>query len=635
MKRILLSLSLLSLWGSMIAAVEPAKIFGSHMVLQQGMENPVWGWAEKGEKITITFNGKTYKTNADKSGKWKVMLPSMEYGGPYNMSIKGKNTVEFSNIMIGEVWVCSGQSNMEWPVNMVNNAEQEVSEANYPKIRLFKSNLVTSQFPRKDFTDEQWVVCSPATIPNFSAVGYFFGRDIHKELDVAVGLIQSAWGGTIAETWISPETIAKDPDFASSLKTLQDLDLDNYIAEIKKKITEKLGKYPTKDNGEELGYYKPETDVSGWIDMKVPTIWEAQGYDLLDGVAWYQTTFELTANQARGDMMMSLATVDDLGAFWLNGKKFGQTDRYRTDVTFSVKSEFLKPGKNVLIARIRDTGGGGGFNGSPEDFYISNTESKVSLAGTWKAIFTEVVESDTKLGPNSYPTLLYNGMINPIVPYGIKGAIWYQGESNADRAKQYQRIFPALIKDWRAKWGYDFPFIWVQLANYMRPDAQPAESGWAELREAQTMTLSLPNTAQALAIDIGEANDIHPRNKQDVGKRLALGAKAVAYDLDVVYSGPTYESMKVEGNKAIITYSNIGAGLDLKDKYGYLNGYAVAGKDGKFYWAKGYIKDNKAIVWCDKVETPVHVRYAWGNNPEDVNLYNKEGLPAVPFRTGK
>ena len=625
--------------NTMQAEVQLSRIFSSNMVLQQGIENPIWGQADKGEKITIIFAGKTIKTKADRTGKWKINLPPMEYGGPYTLIIKGKNEIKIDNILIGEVWVCSGQSNMEFAVSNANNSDQEIAEANYPKLRMFTVPKRVSQFPADDLEGGEWEICSPTTVGNFSAVGYFFGRNLLKDLNVPIGLIHTSWGGTVAETWISPESIEKDPDFVGALAELKQLDMDNYKQEKMKKIADLFGgQLPSNDEGFIEGkapYAANNLNDSNWSTLKTPMQWEYGGYPDIDGIAWYRTRFTLTKEQAQNTAELHLAKIDDSDMTWLNGQLVGKTNVYNEDRIYRLEPDILKEGENVLAVRVVDTGGDGGIYGNENELYVKAGTDVIKLAGDWKFKLTQVSVGSMDIGPNSYPTLLYNGMINPILGYGIKGAIWYQGESNADRAFQYRRVFQTLIKDWRQHWGVgDFSFFWVQLANFMQAKDQPEESAWAELREAQTMALELPNTGTGLAIDIGEANDIHPRNKQDVGKRLALNALKITYNQDVINSGPMYESMKIEGNKAVIHFKETGSGLMAKDKYGYLKAFAIAGADKKYHWAKGEIlDDNSVVVYSDEVEKPVAVRFGWADNPDDLNLYNKEGLPAVPFRT--
>jgi len=614
------------------AEIKLPRIFSSNMVLQKGIEIPVWGWADKGEQITVTFNGKSVRTKSDNTGKWMVRLPAQEYGGPYKLTVKGKNTIELDNILIGEVWVCSGQSNMEWRVVQSVNGEKEVAEANFTKIRLFTVPKTVAQFPQNDISSGEWVECTPETVGNFSAVGYFFGRDIFKELNVPVGLIHTSWGGTVAETWSSSQTISNDPDLKGKLAELQQMDMSKYQAEKLAQIKKLLGgEIPEKDLGMENGqpvWSAVDFNDNSWRTIKTPMYWEQQGYLDIDGIGWYRKEIQLTEQQTNTNATLVFK--------FMNGITIGKTDGlYDKDRVYTIPKELLKPGKNMIVVRVDDTGGNGGIWGDPKDQFLAIGSEKVDISGDWKFKISKATVGAVNIGPNSYPTLLFNGMINPILPYGIKGAIWYQGESNAGRAKQYQRISPEMITDWRKHWNQgDFPFLFVSLANFTPPAENPGDSDWAELRESQTKTLSLPNTGMALAIDIGEANDIHPKNKQDVGKRLALNALKVAYNKDIVYSGPMYKSVEFKDGKAFITFSETGSGLKVKDKYVYLKGFTIAGANKKFQWAKAEIVDNKTVVvYSENIKDPKSVRYGWANNPDDVNLYNIEGLPANPFRT--
>jgi sialate O-acetylesterase len=627
---------LMALHGNvMFAEVKPARIFGSNMVLQKGVENAIWGWADKGEKIKAELNGKVVTTRADKDGKWSVKLPAMEYGGPYTMTITGKNKIQFSNVMIGEVWVCSGQSNMEFPVSGVLNAKAEIENADFPKMRLFTIQRRASQKPESDLDAGEWAVCSPASVAQFSAVGYFFGRKIMKDLNVAVGLIHTSWGGTVAETWTSSETIKNDSDFVDSWKELQKADLKNYEVSLKERINSVMSGHPNKDNGLLLGYNTATFDDSDWKTIKTPGLWEDRGYRGFNGIAWFRKSIKLDKNQAGAGIVLSLGKIDDYDVCWVNGVEVGKTDIYTTDRVYNVPSSVLKEGENVIALKITDFGGGGGLYSPARDIYYTAGNSKLSLTGDWKIKFTEVSADENALGPNDYPTLLFNGMVNPIVHYGIKGVIWYQGEANVLRSRQYQRVFPNMITDWRNHWQIgDFPFLWVQLANFTEPAEQPAESTWAELREAQTMTLKLPNTGMASAIDVGDAVDIHPKNKQEVGRRLALNALTVAYGKNIINAGPGFDRMTIKGTEVYITFKNVGSGLKVKNKYGYINGFAVAGANGKFSWAEGKLLNTNTVVLHSKeVLVPIAVRYGWADNPDDLNLYNNEDLPAIPFRT--
>ncbi len=616
------------------------RMFSSNMVLQQGIDIPVWGWALPGEKVQVMFDNKIVSTKANEKGKWRLALPMHNYGGPFTLLVKGKNSILLENVMVGEVWICSGQSNMQWSVDHVVNAEKEVNDANYPDIRLFQVPMVIEQFPREELKSGEWKICTPETVPGFSAVGYFFGRNLYQELNVPIGLIQTAWGGTVAETWISSETIKDDPDFNTPLQTLQQMNLEKFREEKLNRIKTLLGgELPTEDKGMVDG--KPiwnalDLNDGDWKTITAPKYWEEQGYMDIDGIGWYRKEIDLSEEQTKSNLSIHLGKIDDSDITWINGievgKTEGQTDKERI---YTIESKYLKPGKNMIVVRVEDKGGNGGIYGKPEDQFVAIGKEKINISGDWKFRIAKANIASLNVGPNSYPTLLYNAMIHPLIPYGMKGAIWYQGESNASRAKQYQRIFPSLITDWRKHWGQgDFPFLFVSLANYYPAVPEPGESNWAELREAQTKTLKLPNTGMAVTIDIGEANDIHPKNKQEVGRRLALNAFRIAYGKNIVNSGPSYRSMEIVNNRILLTFTEKGSGLVVRDKYGYLKGFTVAGADKVFHWAKAEItSDQRIAVYSPEVANPVAVRYGWANNPDDVNLYNREGLPAIPFRT--
>lgn len=641
MKKILL---LTGLWifliTSLSAKIHLPRIIQDHMVLQQNQPVPIWGWADKGEKITLRFQDQVLKTRADESGKWKTELAPLIAGGPFEMTIKGqKETLTLKDILIGEVWICSGQSNMEWPLFNTDNGEAVVQAADHPQIRLFDVPHNIQLSPVEDITSGEWAVCTPNTARNFSAVAYYFGKHLHKNLNVPIGLISSNWGGTIAETWISPSSIAEMEDFKEELASI------NLEAFEKEKMAQKakfdaiMKDFGATDGGLINGkahWAANELDVSTWKTMQLPQLWENAGLAGLDGIVWFRKTFEIPAFVAKNGGKLYLGPIDDGDITWINGKEVGRIDNvYDKPREYSFGPRVLNPGKNVVTVRVSDFGGGGGIWGSADQLRLESDDFSVSLAGDWQYRISpiDLKVADATMGPNDKPTLLYNGMIHPLLPFAFQGVIWYQGESNAGRAFQYRTVFPGLIKDWRKLWGRELPFLFVQLANFKAPQSNPGESDWAELREAQSMTLSLPKTGMAVITDIGEANDIHPRNKLDVGERLALSARKIAYGQNIVYSGPTYKAMKVEGKTIAITFDNTGSGLIGKGKYGYVKGFAIAGADRKFYWAQAQIEGNQIIVHSPKVSEPVAVRYGWADNPDDANLYNKEGLPASPFRT--
>lgn len=618
---------------SLGAKITMPGIFTDNMVLQRDQPIKIWGWADGGETAEVSFNGQKKKAKAGKDGKWIVQLKPMTFGGPYIMTIKGKgSSIQLSNILIGEVWLCSGQSNMEWVVSNSNSAQEEINNAKYPQIRAFNviKDLNTKS---KDDLKGSWEVCSPATVGNFSAVGYFFARNLYQELQVPIGIVNSSWGGTDIETWTSPEAFSVLPQqFKDRYKGSEIKDFDNFIV-TNAAAREAYEKAMTQEPGLPEGWYKKDHNTSNWEDMKLPQLWESV-LGNVDGYIWFSYKVNIAPEFVGKAAKLSLGAIDDIDITWVNGQKIGETDGYAVKRVYDIAEGVLQSGINTITVRVLDTSGGGGIYGMPEDLFISVDGNKISLAGNWKYKYgvTNAQFHYVQLSPNMLPSLLYNAMINPITDLAIKGAIWYQGENNAGAATNYQTLFPTMINDWRNKWGYDFPFYWVQLANFMAKDTTPVDSDWARLREAQTMTLSVPKTGQAVIIDIGEANDIHPRNKQDVGRRLALIALNKDYGKDVIYSGPTFKSMEVSGNKAIISFDNIVDGLQVNCKYGCVGSFAVAGPDKVFHFARAYKEGNKIIVISDKVDNPVAVRYGWSNNP-DINLYNSAGLPACPFRT--
>ncbi len=616
------------------AEVKLPRIFSDNMVLQRDKPIKVWGWADKNETVEVSFLDQQKKVKADKNGNWTILLTPVSHGGPYTMQVKGKNnSITFQNILIGEVWLCSGQSNMEWQVKSSMNAKSEISNADFPQIRSFNVVKDLDMKPKSDLKGS-WEVCSPATVGDFSAVAYFFARKLYQELNVPIGIINSSWGGTDIETWTSPESFSKLGDILKErYKALNITDFDKFAKESeegKKAFTQAM----LNDPGVAESWFNPTLNTSTWKKMQVPKLWDGE-LGSVDGILWFRYALTLPESVEGKSGTIRLGPIDDNDVTWINGIKVGETNGYNINRSYAVPANVLKAGQNIITVKIVDNAGGGGLYGKPEDLTLDAGGKSYPLAGEWlyKVAVSNKAFNYVEFSPNMYSSLLYNAMINPIIQYPIKGAIWYQGENNAGQAYNYRTLFPNMITDWRTKWGYEFPFYWVQLANFMAKDDVPQDSDWAELREAQSLTLSLPKTGEAVITDIGEANDIHPRNKQDVGLRLALNALNKDYGkTDIIYSGPTFKSMEVDGDKAIISFNNIGKGLKSTSKYGYIEGFAIAGTDNKFVWAKAYIEGDKVIVYSDNISKPVSVRYSWSNNP-DVNLFNSEGLPAAPFRT--
>jgi sialate O-acetylesterase len=495
-----------SCWGILaivVAGATPAaaevrlpSIFTDNMVLQRDMPVPVWGWADPGEKVTVRVLDQTQTAEPGAGGKWMVKLSALKCGAPLTMTISGKNTISLQNVLVGEVWLCSGQSNMQLTVTSCNHAEEEIAAANFPQIRLVSVPAVGTQEPQSDFKG-RWAPCSPKTVGGFSAAGYFFGRELYQKLNVPIGLVHCSWGGSSCEAWVNRSRLEADPQYRELLE-------------------------------------KWDHDCATFDMYKV------------------------------------------------------QLDKWKTAAAAAKTA-----GKPVPQA--------------PRP------------------------PRDIRVGQNR-PANCYNGMLLPLEPFAIRGVIWYQGETNSGRAYQYRSLFPLMIKNWREDWCQgDFPFYFVQLANFMAVKPEPAESAWAELREAQSLTLKVPHTGQAVIIDIGEGANIHPKNKQDVGRRLALWALAKDYGKDLICSSPMYKSMACKGNKVTIHFDSVGGGLVAKDGP-EVKGFAIAGADKKFVWAEAQIVGSTVVVSSPTVSRPVAVRYAWADNPI-CNLYSEDGLPVCPFRT--
>ncbi len=614
------------------AEVRPARVFGDHMVLQRDRPIKIWGQAAPGEPVTVEFHFQKKSVTAGSDGAWAVILEKEAAGGPYSLKI---GVATFSDVLVGEVWICSGQSNMEWPVSETMNAAAEMAAADFPKIRHLKVPHRVSLRPEPDIDAADWQVCTPASVGSFSAVGYFFARKVFEETGVPVGLVNASWGGTICETWMSKNGLLASPELHEAAQKLP-ADLGQLSIRQRERMAQVVerfqGKTPTVAS--DAGWAAPGFDDSGWASLFVPKQWEEQGLPGFDGTVWLRRKFELTEAEAAQPAELLLGTIDDADTTFVNGQKVGATWSWNSPRRYPLPAGVLRPGRNSIAVKVVDTGGGGGFYGEEEAVRLVFSDKKtMPLAGNWRA--RAVVPEKVSTDPNSAATLLFNGMVAPLIGLGIRGAIWYQGESNTPRAEQYGRTFPALIRDWRERWGQgDFPFYFVQLAAFLPPEKNSLAGGaWAELRGAQLSTLSLPKTGMAVATDIGDADDIHPRNKQEVGRRLALHALKNDYGKAVEESGPLFKSVKFRHGAAVLTFNHATGGLTAHDKYGYLTGFAVAGADQQFHWARAEIRGKKVVVRSDEVAEPVAVRYGWLDNPAEGNLFNGAGLPASPFRS--
>lgn len=635
-----------SLPGPPAENITVADIFGNNMVLQQDLKITVWGNAEPGGLVTVSLGKSTVSGKVRKEGSWLVKLPKMAAGGPCSLTVAGADRIIFENVMIGEVWLCSGQSNMNMPLDQwgrVNNYEAEIQNANYPNIRLFQTDRVYALTPQTSVGSTGWLECSQENISGFSAVVYFFGRELYQKLKVPIGLVHSSSGGTPVEAWTSRERLNRYPEFTEVLDelALRNPVIDDSVEQtFKSDMAEWRKVIVSGDRGIKGKFYRLPLSISNeWPQMTLPQPWEKGGLPDFDGTVWFRKVVTLPANLNDEVWTLNLGPTDDIDAIWINGEFVGKNSSKNWPTIYELLQDVLHIGENTVDVWVLDLGQKGGIWGQPAELSLTSRSGReISLVGEW---FYQVC-TDLKDFPEPpkdpqlkrRPTVLYNAMIRPLIPFTIRGVIWYQGESNASRAYQYRNLFPNLIENWRKDWDQgDFPFLFVQIASYGDQKSEPGESKWAELREAQTMTLSQPNTGMAVTIDIGDADDVHPKNKQEVGRRLALLAFDNVYNIDTVSSGPVYSGMKIEGNRVRVIFENADSGLKTSDGKP-LTGFAIAGVDRKFVWAETVIEDNSVVLWNDEITSPVSVRYAWADNPE-CNLVNGAGLPATPFRMDK
>jgi sialate O-acetylesterase len=626
-------------------AIDLPAIISDNMVLQRSARTPIWGRGAAGEKVSVSVADVTADATADAAGHWRVDLDLriVPEDGPFDMVIKASDTITIRNVVIGEVWLCSGQSNMEWTVQNTNDFPNESAAADLPMIRHFQVQKRIAPEPTKELAG-QWVVASPATVGGFTAVGYYFGREIHRKIGKPVGLINSSWGGTYAEAWTSDDQLAGDEHYAKAieLRQLGFSDAPRAEAIFAQANADWEDKYLPKDEkneGFENGWASADSATTDWKTMRLPKLWQNAGIHH-NGVIWFRKDVQVSSDAAGKPATLNLGPIDDGEITYVNGTKVGQTQGWNVPRTYELPAGTLRAGQNVIAVRVWDEGGNGGIYGAPEQMSLTFKDGEpVSLAGDWLyRIEREFTVDASKLPPRpqepatrnpNQPAVLYNGMIAPIIPYGIRGAIWYQGESNAGNHLRYRDLMSRLIEGWRKDFDRgEFPFYIVQLANFMARQAEPTDTAWARMRDVQRQIAeTVPNTGLAVTIDIGEEKDIHPRNKQDVGKRLAAIAIARDYGQLVEYSGPRYAGHTTEGDKLRVTFKH---GKGLTAKGGKLEGFAIAGADGKFVWADGAIDGDSVILTAPGVTAPTMVRYAWADNPA-ATLYNAAGFPAVPF----
>lgn len=639
MKKYALLPFLLLLTLTMTAQVRFARLFSDHAVLQRQKAIPVWGWAKPNETVRVTLADQVQSTVADTTGKWRVNFAAMEAGGPYTLSANAPSgKVSRTDLLIGDVWLCSGQSNMEWTLAQANNFAEESKTANIPQIRHFGVAHEVELMPLADLDTGQWKICTPKNVGSFTAVGFFFAREVFQKTGVPIGLLHSSWGGSQIEGWISKEAMGESEDLRDYAKNLPQtwVDADQRLERtIKHKLLGSPDANPTL--ADEKAYLRADYDFSKWLTADPMWQWDWKGV-----WAWRGNGFMGKMVEIPGDMIDKITTLGlaenySYNEIYINGELVS-AGILKGPRRILIPANTWKAGPNKLMVKmdkmIEPEWFGLGLMGSENDLFVSTELQRISLAGSdWKLMPSFAEPHTFAHSSNNVGTAIYNAMIAPLVPYAIRGALWYQGESNSGRAYQYRKAFPLMIEDWRKRWNDDFPFYFVQLSAFGPYQNSNQGSDWAELREAQTMTLRLPNTGMAVTTDIGNPHDVHPTNKQDVGKRLAANALKFVYGQDVLPCGPMYESVRFGKDDATLTFKFTGEGLIAKDKFGYLKGFEIAGDDHVFYYAEAEIKGDKVVVKHPKGLKPASVRYAWANSPEEANLFNTAGFPASPFRT--
>lgn len=622
---------------AMNAQVRLPMIIRDSMILQRNQPIQLWGWSRAHEKIQILFKGKSYKFKADDHGNWKVNLAASEAGGPFTLQFKATNTIQLKDVWVGEVWLCSGQSNMVHQLNIHDvTYAKEIATANNSLIRQFWiPNNTALEGPQQDLSPTSWKAAVGKDIRPFSAVAYFFAKQLYEKYKVPIGIINASVGGTPIEAWMSEQTAINFPELKE--KILQNKDSAFIHLQIRNAAMAAASIQRPEDAGLMASpkWYEQNYIEKNWRPINIPGYWEDQGIKDLEGIVWFRSQFYLPTSMHQQAATLFMGRIVDADEIYVNGTKIGSTGYQYPQRRYKIPADILKKGNNLIAIKVTNYAGKGGFVPNKPYCLFAGSDT-VDLKGTWQykvgAVFPKEVNNQPVFNKQNQPAALFNAMVAPYVSFRIKGVCWYQGESNTARPKEYQQWLPALIKDWRTQWNQDtLPFLYVQLPGFMDYNYYPSESNWAELRQAQLDALRVPHSGMVVAIDLGEWNDIHPDNKKTVGDRLATMAQVIGYKDTVESTGPIIQSATLNGNKVTLNFQHVGSGLAIQDGE-TLQEFAIAGADKKFVWAKAILKNNTVIVWNDAIQRPLYIRYAWADNPVNANLYNKEGLPASPFQ---
>jgi len=637
-KTILSLLPLVLLTSQACADVRLPRLVSDGLVLQREQALVLWGWADEGEAVTVSIGKQELKTRAQ-GGRWQVHFEPLAAGGPYQIEVRGKNTLQVKDVLIGDVWLTSGQSNMQLSIDRVSLRYPDlIASTQLPTIREFNVPQIYSfKGPQQDFPQGAWKKAVPEQLGGFSAAAFFFARSLQQQYQVPIGLISVAVGGSPAEAWMSEAALQKYPHYLAKVRPFKD---DSYVAKLTEKEAQAGKAWNEKllaaDQGLKQdwanGLANGVESESDWQAFSVPGYLKEQGSDFSNGSVWFRRSLTLNSEQAAKTATLWLGAIADADRVFVNGLEIGKTDNLYLPRIYPVPAGLLKAGQNRLSVRVISKGGKAGFI-HDKRYALDLGDEELSLFGAWQyrvGASSSAPPSATTL--HYQPSSLFNAKLAPVLKQAIKGVIWYQGESNTGRAKEYTTLFPDLIRDWRSQFQRpEMPFLYVQLANYQAAKTEPSESIWAATREAQRSALEAKNTGMAVTIDIGEWNDIHPLNKQVVGERLALMARKVAYgDMQLISSGPNATALERQGQALVVGFDLAGGRL-LPPGGGVIHQLAIAGVDKKYFWASGRVEGRQLRVWSEQVKDPVSVRYAWADNPEGANLYNTVGLPASPF----